>query len=98
MPTKSLNQIRRRAFGDDLPMVHNREAITDPFRFIHVMSGEQHCAAAALKLANDVPELPPALRIEPSGRLIQEKQLRRTHESGGNGEPLPLSAREFSDP
>src|SRR5579863_10604124 len=68
MSAQPLNQIRRRTFGNDLAMIHDHQAVAKAFSLVHVMRSQQNCASAALKVANDIPELTAALRIEPSGR------------------------------
>src|SRR5208337_5165590 len=96
MTAQSLNQIRRRPLGDDLPVIDNRQPVAKPLGLIHVMRGKQHGAAVALKVSNNVPQLPPALRIEARGRLVQKENLRIAHQSSRNREALPLPAGKLT--
>src|ERR1039458_2910627 len=50
MPAQALYQVWRRTLGDDLPMIHNRQAITQPLGLIHIMRGQHNSAPGALKL------------------------------------------------
>src|SRR5690348_15328355 len=97
MSTEPLDQLRRRAFSDDLTVVNNRQPVTKPFRFIHVVCGEQHRTAVTLKLSNDVPKLAAALRIQPSRGLVQKEHLGRCDQRRRNGESLLLASRELAD-
>ena len=50
-----------------------------------------------LELVDQVPQMPPRLRIEPGGRLIEKQQLGIAHQRAGHGQPLLLAAREAAD-
>ena len=58
----------------------------------YCQSGQIMAAAALLKHANDLPELPSALRIKARGGLIEEKNFRRSYQRGCDRQPLPLAA------
>ena len=98
MAAKPLDQLCRRAFSNNLSVVHDCQAITKAFSFVHVMRGQQDSAAGFLKGANDVPKLAAALRIEPRGRFVEEKHPWRSDQRGRHREPLPLPAGKFPDP
>ncbi len=55
MSAEALDQISGRAFGDDLAVIDDGQAVAEALGFVHVMGGEQHGAAVALECANDVP-------------------------------------------
>src|ERR1035438_4376038 len=98
MSAEPVDQISRRALGNDLPVIHNCQAVAQALGFIHVMRGEQHGAAIALKSANDVPKLAPALGIESRGRLVEKQNLWIANQRRRYGQPLALPARELSHP
>ena len=50
------------------------------------------------KLADDLPQLPPRLRIQPRRRLVQKQQLRVPHQRAGHRQPLLLPAGKISHP
>src|SRR5678815_628995 len=77
---------------NDFSMVHDRDAITEARRFLHVMSRQQNRPTTRTKLFDYVPQRETCLWIEPGGRLIEKQQLRITDERTGNGEPLLLTA------
>ena len=71
-------------------MIHNGDPIAEAFRFVHVVRGEENRPAQILKAANNVPELPPRLRVESRRRFIHEYELRITDQRTRHGEPLFL--------
>src|SRR6516225_3338935 len=67
--TEPLDQLHRRAFGDDLTVIDDGETIAETLGLVHVVRGQENCAAIVLKVAHNVPELAAALRIEAGGRF-----------------------------
>ena len=98
MSAEAGDQIGRRSLGDDLAVIDNGEAIAEPLSFVHVVRGEQHGAALALKYANDIPQLPAALRIKPGRLLVETQNFRIADERSGHGKTLPLPTGKFADP
>ena len=82
---------------DDAAVIDNGHPITEHFRLFHVMRGHKDRAAARPN-ASAAPELPPRLRVEPGGWLIQEQQVRIAGQPAGHRQPLFLSARQLADP
>ena len=81
-----------------LAVVHDRHPVAQPGRLLHVVGGEQHRAAAGLEALDQLPDLEARLRVEAGGRLVEEEQLRVGHQGAGQGQALPLAARELADP
>src|ERR1700722_11567513 len=79
-------------------MVNNCEAVAQALGLVHVVRGEEHGAAVALKGADNVPKLTAALRIKTGGRFVQKENLRIAHQRSRNREPLALASREFAHP
>src|SRR6516165_550637 len=79
-------------------MIDDRKTVAKLFGLIHVMRGEKNRATVLLEGANDVPQLAPALRIKPSGWLIEKQNLGIADECGCDRKPLTLSARKLANP
>ena len=91
------DQLARRAERDDLAVVHDRHAVAQPLGLVHVVRGQQDRPAGLLELLDEIPELPPRLRIEAGGRLVEKEQLGIADERAGERQPLLLPARERAD-
>ena len=91
------DQLPRRAQGDDLALVDDRDAIAEPFGLVHVVGGEKNGPAAFPQAANDVPELAARLWVQARGGLVEEEQLRVADQRNGNREPLLLTAGKLFD-
>src|SRR5262249_27152636 len=98
MSAQPVDQIRRRALGDDHAVVNDRQAVAQALRFVNVMSGEQNRAAALLEAAHDLPQLPAALRVQAGGRLIEKQDAGISHQRRGYRQPLFLSSGKLSHP
>ena len=98
MAAHAVDKVGGSAFGDDLTVIDDGEAIAEALGFIHVVSGEQDGATLLLEGADDVPELAAALGIESGGGLVEKKDARIADQSGGNGQALLLAAGKFADP
>ena len=62
---------------NDLPVVHDDDPLTELFNISHVMAGQKdRCVVLPVHLPDQVPDLLFHHRIQPDGRLIQEKHLR----------------------
>src|SRR5882762_10385189 len=86
------NQLLGSSLGDDLPVIHDRDAIAEALGFLHVMRREQDRAARGAKAADDLPQLPARLRVEPRRGLVEKEQLGLADERTGDREPLLLPA------
>ena len=92
------DEIVRRAFGDDLAVVDDGEAVAEALGFVHVMRGQQNGAAFLLKGADGVPELAAALRIEPGGGLIEKQNFWVADQRSGDGQALALASGKLAHP
>src|ERR1051326_8126414 len=91
------NQLARTPQGNDLTVVDDGDAVTEAFGLVHVVRGDENGAATGLEGAQDVPDVPPRLRIESGRRLVEEEQFRIADERTGNRESLLLAAGELAD-
>ncbi len=92
---ESPHQRGGRAELQHLAVVHDRDAVAQGLGLVHVMGGQHHRPAVGIDLPEQVPQVPPGLRIEGAGRLIQEHQLWSVHQRAGDGQPLRLTARQL---
>ena len=72
MSRETLDQLSRSSCRDDLAVIDNRQTIAQSLGFVHVVCSQQHGTVASLELANDVPQLTPALWIEARGRFVEK--------------------------
>src|ERR1700675_1588767 len=98
MAAEPVDEVGGSAFGDDLAVIDDGEAVAEAFGFVHVVRGEEDGATFFLENADDVPELAAALGIESSGRLVEKKDPRIADQRGRDGEALLLTAGKFSNP
>jgi hypothetical protein len=63
--------------GDDPALVDDQDPVGQRVRLVEVVRGQEHRRAAAVPQVADVlPEVRTRLRVEPSGRLVEEDQGR----------------------
>jgi hypothetical protein len=63
--------LRRRAFLHDQPVIHEDHAVGGIARKAHLVAHHQHGHAAALELAHDIEHAADKLRVECGGRLVE---------------------------
>ena len=78
-------------------MVDDRHAVAEPLGLFHVVRREENRAAGGLVGGDPLPELEAALRIQARRRLVEKQDLGVAGQRAGDGEPLPLAARELAD-
>ena len=98
MSTETLDQVGRRALGNNLAVVYDRQPIAQTLGFVHVVSSEQDRPPVALERANDIPQLAAALRIKSRRGLVQKQNLWIAHQRRRYRQTLALPAGEFADP
>src|ERR1700681_324859 len=98
MAAEAVDKVGRSAFGDDLAVIDDGEAVAEAFGLVHVVSGEEDGPTFFLEDADDVPELATALGIESSGGLVEKKDARIADQGSGDGEALLLATGKFADP
>src|SRR5213596_2540416 len=83
--TGLLLELRRRAGGDNAPVVDYGDAVGHAIRFVHVVGGEEHGDALAVpEVAHVGPHLIAALRIEAERRLVEKQYLRCVQQPTGD--------------
>src|SRR5260370_8506850 len=68
------NQSRGRAYSQYLAVIHDGNAITNCLRLLHRVCREQNAAPLLAKALDPVPQLAPALRVEPRRGLVDQHQ------------------------
>ena len=81
-----------------LPVIDDRHAVAEHLGLVHVVRGQQDGAAVGAEAFEDVPQLPPRLRVEAGGRLVEEQQVGIAGQRARHRQPLLLPARQLADP
>src|SRR6185369_11788981 len=92
------DQLGGRAERDDAPVVHDRDAVAEPLSLVHIMRREQRGAALPAKRLDQVPELPPRLRVQARRGLVEEQQLGIVDERARERQALALPTGQLDDP
>ena len=58
---------------EQLPVVHDRDAVAELVRFLHVVRREEDRLPFGVELAHDLPEGDAALRIKTGGRFVEKE-------------------------
>jgi hypothetical protein len=86
------DQFGGRALGDDPAAIDDGDAVAEHLGLVHVVGREQDRAAVLAEAAQQVPQLPPRLRVEPGRRLVEEQEVGFAGQRAGEREALLLSA------
>jgi hypothetical protein len=86
-------ELVRRALGRDHPVVDDEHPVAQHVRLFQVVRGEEDRGAQLGPEPGDVvPQVAPALRVKPGGRLVQEDQRRPVHKPERDLQPPSLPA------
>ena len=96
-PPRRAISSRGEPMRDDLAVVDDRHAVAEPLGLVHVVGRQQDGPAAVAQITDHVPELAPRLRVQASGRLVEEEQLGVADQGDGDGQPLLLAAGKLLD-
>ena len=80
------------------PVVDDGDPVAQHVRLVHVVRSQQDGAPGGPVALQHRPQLPPRLRIQPGGRLVEEEQLRIADQGAADGQTLPLPAGQLADP
>ena len=80
-------QLLRRALGDDLAVVDDRQAIAQLVGLLEVLRGEEHGRAAGVDPAHLVPDRQPRGGVQTGRRLVEEQHIGRVDERAREVEP-----------
>ena len=87
------DQLFRRSDLDDLAVLHDREPVGEPDRFIEIMGDEHDCLLEHALEAHELRlHLAADKRIEGGERLVEKPDFGLYRERAGNADPLLLAA------
>src|ERR1022692_72293 len=81
-------QVGQRALEHEFAGAHHPDVRADLLHLGQQMRGDEDGGAVGRDLLDQGPDLPGALRVEPVGRLIENHQVARSQQPGGDAEPL----------
>ena len=87
-------ELGRRAVGDVAPVVEHDDVVGEPVGLVEVLRREQDGRAVTDQVAQHVPQIAAAPRIETGGRLVEEQHGRVGHQAGGEIELAAHAAGE----
>ena len=82
----------RRARGDYMAAVDDRDDVGDAFGFVEVVRGEKNARATVGQAGEDVADDKAGLRVDAGGGLVEEHDLGLADERQGQAQPLLLAA------
>ena len=74
-------QLAHRAGLENLPVVHDRNPVTELLGFFQVVRREEDRGALARNITDNLQNGIPGLRINPHGRFVQQQHLRPMHQA-----------------
>ena len=93
----ALDQLARRALGDDLRLVHDDEPVAELLGLVHVVGRQDERHAALLEPVEAVPEQVAGLRVEAGRRLVEQQQVRLVDQRPGDRQAPLHAARQRLD-
>ena len=90
-------QLERRAGRDDPAVVDDHDVVRELVGLVEVLRREHDVGAGGDELADGVPQLDAAARIEPGGGLVEQQQLRGADQAGSEVELAAHAARVGAD-
>ena len=85
------------AVGDGAAVVEHDDVVGQLVGLLEVLRGEDDGGAVAHQVAEDVPQVAAAARVEAGGGLVEEQHLGDGHQAGGQVEAPAHAARERLD-
>lgn len=85
-------ELLRGAFGDHLAAIDQRDPVGQLVGLLQILRGEEDGGAARDQLADQPPDRATAARVEPGGRLVEEKHLRVADQAHRDVEPAAHAA------
>ena len=73
-------------------MVDDGDAVGELVRLVEVLGGQQNGGAFGDDAADHVPHIVAAARVQSGGGLVQEQQVGRDDQAGGDVQPAPHAA------
>ncbi len=92
------NQLAGRALRDDLPVVHDDEAVAELLRLVHGVGRESERHALGAELPELLPDAVARLRVERRRGLVEYEEARLVDQPARDEDAPSLPAREDVDP
>src|SRR5579859_7710265 len=92
VPRDLVFQLLGRTFGDDAPVVDDRQAVAQSVRLFEVVGGEKDRHPGFAQPPDLGPEPRPPLRVEAGRRFVEEQQPRAVNQPERDVEPPALAA------
>src|SRR5262245_5011219 len=89
----AVDHLIHRAPGDD-PTRRDVDDAVAPLGLVHIVGRHQHRQPLAGQRMDLVPEFPSRLGVDAGCRLVEQQELRRMHDAGGERQPLLPAARQ----
>ena len=81
--------------GDDLAVVHDRDALAHRLRLLEVVGGQQHRGPLAVDFPHELPQGVAQLHVDPGGRLVEDQQARLVDQGLGHHQASLQAAGEL---
>ena len=82
---------------DDLTAIEDRQVVAQDLGLVHVVSRDQHRAAARAEGLDDVPQAPTRGGVQTRRGFVQEQQVRIPDQGTSQGQTLPLPTGKLID-
>ena len=86
-------ELVRRALGDHVAVVDDRDPVGEPVGLLEVLGRQQDGRAVADELLDRLPQVDPRARVQAGGRLVEEQHRRARDERRREVQPAPHAAR-----
>lgn len=90
-------QLSRRSQCPEPAAVHDRDPVAQHVGLLQVVGGHDHGGALGVQRADQLPQLVPAVHVQPRRRFVQDQQLRPVEGSRSQLQPLLHPAGVVSD-
>ena len=78
----------KRAFGEDLPAMDDRQAVAELLRLAHDVRGEEDALAVIAQLGHRLQQRPRDQHVQPRGGLVEDQHRRVVDDGPGDGDLL----------
>jgi hypothetical protein len=89
---RALRQPGRGVQRGDHAVVDEQDPVAEPFGLIHVVGDQDDGHPLVTDVLDQLPGVPPGLRVQSGGQLVQDGELRVAHQRQGDQQPLLLPA------
>src|SRR5215467_4056451 len=91
-------QVGRAAGGDHPAGVDDRDPVAQPLGLLHEVGDQDHGDPAVPDPGDQRPGVPPGLRVQAGGELVEHGDARVADQRERDRQPLPLAAGQLAEP